>query len=155
MEAVRQLTDWRNLGRHVFQVCAAEDWPLERGTQVRRTRQASSSCGRRGVGHRLSPSAGSVGEKREAAPDVLHHVDESSLATMAPGEVLLLDDVVSLRNAIEPAFFAVLACPLCGARALITLAQYFGTVPVMCGSKTCSGLFRIVNQDSLVYLPAN
>ena len=96
-----------------------------------------------------------MGEKREAAPDVLHHVDESSLATMAPGEVLLLDDVVSLRNAIEPAFFAVLACPLCGERTLITLAHYFGTIPVMCVSKKCPGIFRIVSQELLVYLPVN
>jgi hypothetical protein len=36
---------------------------------------------------------------------------------------------------------------------LISAAQYHGFAPVVCGAKVCSGLFRIVDRERLVYLP--
>jgi hypothetical protein len=85
----------------------------------------------------------------------LHHADEPWLSAMKPGDVILLDDAVTLREAIDPAFFAVLACPFCGTPGLITLPQYFGATPVMCGSKDCCGLYRIVDQCRFASLPVN
>jgi uncharacterized protein YbaR (Trm112 family) len=90
-----------------------------------------------------------------ASPAALHRVDESSLTSMHPGDLILLDSAVAMRNSIDPVFFAVLACPLCGTPALITSAQYLGAVAIMCGSKDCCGLYRIVDQDRLMSLPVN
>jgi len=72
---------------------------------------------------------------------------------MAPGDILLLDDSVPLRESFAPTFIAVLACPVCGTPSLITFAQYSGAAPVVCGSKLCSGLFRILDEAQIVYLP--
>lgn len=72
---------------------------------------------------------------------------------MAPGDILLLDDFVQLRESSAPNFIAVLACPVCGTPSLITSAQYSGAAPVVCGSKLCSGLFRIIDEAQIVYLP--
>jgi len=88
-------------------------------------------------------------------PAAIRHVDESSLASMAPGDVLVLDDAVIWPHTNEPIFFAVLACPVCGTPGLITSAQYFGTAPIMCGVRECRGLFRVVDEDHLIYLPMN
>jgi hypothetical protein len=89
---------------------------------------------------------------------LLHHVEESSLSDLAPGDVWLIEQAASpspsARDA-APIFFAVLGCPLCAAPTLITLAQYFGVSPVMCGSKVCAALFRIADQNRFVYLPVN
>jgi hypothetical protein len=85
----------------------------------------------------------------------LHQVDESSLSSMHPGDLILLDSAVALRNSIDPVFFAVLACPLCGTPGLITVPQYLGATPVMCGSKDCCGLYRIVDQCRFASLPVN
>lgn len=88
-------------------------------------------------------------------PRALRLVDGSSLSKMAPSDILLLEEVGSMRDSIEPIFIAVLACPVCGLPSLITAAQYSGAAPVMCGSKDCSGLFRIVDERRLDYLPVN
>jgi hypothetical protein len=85
----------------------------------------------------------------------MQHIDESSLSKMAPGDVLRLDDAAVWPHSIEPIFFAVLACPLCGTPALITSAQYFGTAPIMCGVRQCRGFFRVVDEYHLTYLPLN
>jgi hypothetical protein len=72
---------------------------------------------------------------------------------MAPGDIVFLDDFSSLREAFAPNFVAVLACPLCGSPGLITSVQYSGGAPIVCTSKVCSGLFRIVDEAQIVSLP--
>ena len=74
---------------------------------------------------------------------------------MVPGDLLLLDEALDSRQALEGIFFAVLACPFCGTPALITPAQYFGAAPVMCGAKACFGFFRVVDGNQLIYPPVN
>jgi len=120
---------------------------------MRKNRPAASPAHQRKVDAHSPALVGC--ERASPPPAALRLVDESSLPTMAPGDILLLDDALSLRESVEPIFFAVLACPVCGTRGLITPAQYFGLVPVICGSKVCSGLFRIVDQDHLLYLPVS
>lgn len=95
----------------------------------------------------------SRGERREATS--LHHVDERSLRTMDPGDVILLSEAESLRAAIEKVFYAVLACPACGTLGCITAAQYSGTTPIICGSDHCSCRFRIEGKNHFTYLPVN
>lgn len=86
---------------------------------------------------------------------LLHFVSESSLPALDPGDILLLDGALAARQAIEPAFQAVLACPRCGAPRLITAAQLFGSAAVVCADENCSALYRIVDQRDFVYLPVN
>lgn len=74
---------------------------------------------------------------------------------MQPGEIILLADADSLKGVVDPVFFAVLACPLCGAPGLITFRQYSGMAPVFCVSRACPCRFRIENQNRVVYLPVN
>ncbi|MGH9328713.1 MAG: hypothetical protein ACRD2B_18760 [Terriglobia bacterium] len=85
----------------------------------------------------------------------VHHVFDGALDHMHPGDVLLLNEVESLRNVVDPAFFAILACPLCGKQDLITQSQYSGTDPVICGYDDCSCHFRIDQESNLIYLPVN
>lgn len=86
-------------------------------------------------------------------PAELHLSAHSSLADMAPGDIILLDDFTYLRESFSPNFVAVLACPLCGSPGLITSAQFSGGGPIVCTSKLCSGLFRIVDETQIVALP--
>jgi hypothetical protein len=79
--------------------------------------------------------------------------NRSSLSDMAPGDIVFLDDFAYLREAFAPNFVAVLACPLCGSPGLITSVQYAGGAPIVCTSKICSGLFRIVDEAQIVSLP--
>jgi uncharacterized protein YbaR (Trm112 family) len=72
---------------------------------------------------------------------------------MAPGDIVLLADLFYHREFFAPSFVAVLACPLCGSPGLITSAQYSGGAPIVCTSKACAGLFRIVDQTQIVALP--
>lgn len=74
---------------------------------------------------------------------------------MRPGDIFLLEQSAAFNNVIEPAFLAVLACPLCGALFLLTSPQYFGVTAVICQSRFCSCRFRIDNQSRLIYLPVN
>jgi hypothetical protein len=82
-------------------------------------------------------------------------VDESSISAMAPGDIFLIDQLEASGLNSEPAFHAILACPLCGAQVLISAAQYFGFAPVICGGRACSGFFRIIDEGRFVYLPVN
>ena len=83
----------------------------------------------------------------------LHMSNPSALSDMAPGDILLLDDFANLRESFAPSFVAVLACPLCGSPSLITSAQYSGGAPIVCTSRVCSGLFRIIDETQIVSLP--
>jgi hypothetical protein len=83
----------------------------------------------------------------------LHLSGRSSLADMAPGDIILLDDFSYLRESFSPNFVAVLACPLCGSPGLITSAQFSGGGPIVCTSKLCSGQFRIIDEAQIVALP--
>ncbi len=83
----------------------------------------------------------------------LHMSNRSALSDMAPGDIVFLDDFANLRESFAPSFVAVLACPLCGSPGLITSAQYSGGSPIVCTSKVCSGLFRIIDEAQIVSLP--
>jgi hypothetical protein len=93
--------------------------------------------------------------EERARPLTLHHVGENSLTSMQPADVITLEGSEGLRHSVDPTFFAVLACPKCGALSLITFQQYFGIIPVICGSRLCPCLFRIADESQLVYLPVN
>jgi hypothetical protein len=82
-------------------------------------------------------------------------VDESSISAMAPGDIFLIDRLEDTGLNSEPAFHAILACPLCGNQVLISAAQYFGFAPVICAAGACSGFFRIIDEGRFVYLPVN
>ena len=90
--------------------------------------------------------------RAEQLPADLHLSNRSSLSDMAPGEIVFLDDFAYLRDSFAPNFVAVLACPLCGSPGLITSVQYSGGAPIVCTSKVCSGLFRIVDETQVVSL---
>ena len=83
----------------------------------------------------------------------LHLSNQSSLSDMAPGDIVFLDDFAHLRESFAANFVALLACPLCGSPGLITSVQYSGGAPIVCTSKVCSGLFRIVDEAQIVSLP--
>ncbi len=85
----------------------------------------------------------------------LQHVAEESMNRMNPGDILLLDGVESLRDLVDPAFYAILACPVCGKLDLITQAQYSGNGSVICDYDDCSCHFRIGRRHDLIYLPVN
>jgi hypothetical protein len=74
---------------------------------------------------------------------------------MQPADIITLEESNTLRHAVDSIFYAVLACPQCGTLGLITSQQYYGLMPVLCGSKFCSCRFRIAEQSQLVYLPVN
>ena len=95
------------------------------------------------------PSSGRAAQ----LPTDLHMSNRSSLAEMAPGDIVFLDDFAYLRESFSSNYVAVLACPLCGSPGLITSMQYSGGAPIVCTSKTCSGLFRIVDEAQIVPLP--
>jgi hypothetical protein len=82
-------------------------------------------------------------------------VDESSISAMARGDIFLIDELEAAGPNSEAAFHAILSCPLCGSQVLISAAQYFGFVPVICGARACSGFFRIIDDGRFVYLPVN
>jgi uncharacterized protein YbaR (Trm112 family) len=86
-------------------------------------------------------------------PTELHLSSRSSLTDMAPGDIVFLDEFTYLRESFAPNFVAVLACPLCGSPSLITSAQYSRGAPIVCTSKVCSGLFRIIDEALIVSLP--
>jgi len=115
--------------------------------QINRPRKAGTVLEPEGV--RRVPSPG----RAEQFPTGLHMSNRSSLSDMAPGDIVFLDDFAHLRESFAPNFVAVLACPLCGSPGLITSAQYSGGAPIVCTSKVCSGLFRIVDEAQIVSLP--
>ena len=116
----------------------------KQSNKPRKTEAVPDREGVRGV-----PSPDSVGQ----LPTDLHLSNHSSLSDMAPGDIVFLDDFAYLRESFAPNFVAVLACPLCGSPGLITSIQYSGGAPIVCTSKVCSGLFRIVDEAQIVSLP--
>ena len=72
---------------------------------------------------------------------------------MAPGDIVFLDDFAYLRESFAPNFVAVLACPLCGSPGPDHLCPVFRGAPIVCTSKVCSGLFRIIDEAQIVSLP--
>lgn len=56
---------------------------------------------------------------------------------MEPGMLFVLERPGNLGKAENP-FWAVLACPTCGALGLITRQQCFGLESMICGSDVCS-----------------
>lgn len=114
-----------------------------------KARKADASAGRES-----ERGAASAGRVEQLLTD-LHMSSRSSLSDLAPGDIVFLDDFAHLREAFAPNFVAVLACPTCGSPGLITVGQYFGGAPIVCTSKVCSGLFRIVGECQIVSLPPN
>ncbi|MEO8736247.1 MAG: hypothetical protein ABI380_06870 [Edaphobacter sp.] len=56
---------------------------------------------------------------------------------MQPGTLFMLEQAGGLGKAENP-FWAVLACPSCGALGLITRQQCTGLESMICGSEMCS-----------------
>ena len=94
-------------------------------------------------------------ENPSQLPKAVSRVDESSVSAMAPGDVFLLDEMAAVSPYSEPAFHAILACPLCGSQVLISTAQYLGFAPILCAARTCPGFFRIADEGRFVYLAVN
>lgn len=85
----------------------------------------------------------------------LRHVFEEAMELMHPGDILLLEGTSSLRELVDTAFFAILACPHCGKLDLVTQSQYSGIETVICGYDDCSCHFRINRRQEIMYLPLN
>ena len=94
-------------------------------------------------------------EETISPPTELCRVDEVAIPAMAPGDIFIIEKVEAPGLNPETTFYAILACPLCGNRDLISAAQFFGCTPIICGARACPGFFRIVNEGRLVYLPVN
>jgi hypothetical protein len=95
-----------------------------------------------------------MGEAR-LLPEVLRYVNAAQLEEMTPADIILLEESNYVESRVEPTFRAVLACPSCGTRGLITRRQFLGVEPVICSSDRCSCRFRIVEQSEVAYLPAD
>jgi hypothetical protein len=93
--------------------------------------------------------------RRKLRAASLHHVMANAMSWMAPGDILLLEWTTALRECVDPAFHAILACPSCGKLDFITQKQYSGTEPVVCAHNDCSCHFRIDQRHHLTYLPFN
>lgn len=72
---------------------------------------------------------------------------------MHPGSLFVLDPGMDTDNSEDP-YWAVLACPSCGALGLITRSQMAGLSPIICGSNTCSAQFFLRGQQVEVRLPS-
>jgi hypothetical protein len=108
-----------------------------------------SGTGTNGESVRGTPSFG----RAEQLPSDLHMSCRASLSDMAPGDIVFLDDFTHLRESFASNFVAVLACPLCGSPGLITSVQFSGGAPIVCTSKVCPGLFRILDEARIVSMP--
>jgi len=112
-----------------------------------RTREAGSDAGNRGEHRHRGPA-----QDPRVSFD-LHLSSRSSLPDLTPGHIVFLDDFAYLRRSVAATFIAVLACPICGTPGLITSAQYSRGTPIVCTSRTCPGLFRIIDEIQIVSLP--
>src|SRR5690348_8167929 len=56
----------------------------------------------------------------------LHRVEGSPLSSLSPGEILVLSDSNNYFELEDAIFYAVLACPSCGALIPVTPSQYLG-----------------------------
>jgi len=115
--------------------------------QVNRARKTSAVSDPQGV--RVDPTSG----RSSQTPTELHLSSRSSLTDITPGDIVFLDEFSYVRESFAPNFVAVLGCPLCGSPSLITSAQYSRGAPIICTSKLCSGLFRIIDEALIVSLP--
>ena len=109
----------------------------------------------RNKGENVEKPRSQAQENPISPPTALCRVDEFSISAMGRGDIFLIDELEAAGPNSEPAFHAILACPLCGNQVLISPTQYFGFVPVICGARTCSGFFRIIDDGRFVYLPVN
>jgi hypothetical protein len=88
--------------------------------------------------------------KLKAAAEGIHMVadlnflDEWIPEQMEPGTMFLLDGARKLGKADNP-YWAVLACPSCGALGLITRQQCAGLEAMICGSDTCSAEYFLAD----------
>jgi hypothetical protein len=76
----------------------------------------------------------------------LQTLDQWIPEQMEPGTLFLLENAGSLGDASDP-YWAVLACPGCGALGLITRTQFRGLQSMICGSDNCSLEYYLRGED--------
>jgi hypothetical protein len=74
----------------------------------------------------------------------LNFLDEWIPEQMEPGTMFFLEQAGGLGKAENP-YWAVLACPCCGALGLITRQQCAGLEAMICGSEHCSAEYFLLN----------
>ncbi len=74
----------------------------------------------------------------------LNFLDEWIPEQMEPGTMFLLEQAGGLGRAENP-YWAVLACPSCGALGLITRQQCVGLEAMICGAEQCSAEYFLMN----------
>lgn len=74
----------------------------------------------------------------------LNFLDEWIPEQMEPGTMFLLERTEGIGRADNP-YWAVLACPSCGALGLITRQQCVGLEAMICGSNTCSAEYFLID----------
>jgi len=67
---------------------------------------------------------------------------------MGPGTLFVLENAGEVGEKDDP-YWAVLACPECGALGLVTRRQINGVLPIICGSTRCSAHF-VLKDDAVV-----
>ena len=72
---------------------------------------------------------------------------------MHPGTLFMLENAGQLGDTDDP-YWAVLACPSCGALGLITRRQVSGLVSVICGSDRCSAQFFLRDRKVEIRKPS-
>lgn len=72
---------------------------------------------------------------------------------MEPGTLFMLEQAGDLGK-VENPFWAVLACPACGALGLITRQQYAGLESMICGADDCSAEY-FLESGQIRYRAAN
>jgi len=125
------------------------------GTRLTSMRDRWRTRFNRNEGENVMRPRSQAQEDTISPPTVLCRVDESSISAMALGDIFLIEQLEAADLSCEPTFHAILACPLCGSQVLISAAQYFGSLPVICGARACSGFFRIIDEGRFAYLPVN
>ena len=74
----------------------------------------------------------------------LNFLDEWIPEQMEPGTMFVLEKAGELGKPENP-YWAVLACPSCGALGLITRQQCAGLEAMICGSDTCSAEYFLAD----------
>lgn len=120
---------------------------VDRGTEVRNRGRVRRTAWRKPI----TPDDLRASEKAIR----LNYVYEESMESMTRGDIILLGDTGPLRELVDEAFFAILACPICGKLDLVTQAQYSGIETVICGYEDCACHFRINCRQEIAYLPVN
>ena len=67
---------------------------------------------------------------------------------MQPGTLFILENAGQVGDQSDP-YWAVLACPECGALGLITRKQVNGLLPIICGSNKCPAQF-VLQDDQVI-----